>query len=329
MAVSLERPADYKKDARNQNQQDSKAPEWRRPIAEPREEAKKAIEQASQGGDNNKNDRRDQNDQRGKNADNRGNKQNKGGGNDNNRQNNQNQQQDQRPRIDPHELLDANKGKAKVVVQNSGETRALVTLALDLDKRFAFVRENMFGRLPGEYGALALYDIQAQIDGLRGVSHRLATLGVPRKLNYYDKKPIKMSPASLQKFHYEKIRSFLEQLDKLSDSFKALGFENDVLREAKEALATYEAKVKAEREAKEAKEREEIEARRQAKAQKQAEWEQRQAQRKAEQAARQAQKSETTENSPSQEQTQDLPSLTDTALESEKPTKAKKEKATA
>jgi hypothetical protein len=230
-------------DRQNDNRQGNQ-PSWRKEIPEPREEAKRAIEAQGQ----NNADKRRQN-----NRPNRQNNQNADKRSDapNNRDN-QSREAYQQERLEKQqEILKANLGKSQVIVQNVGETRELASLAIVLDQRFAYIRANMFVRLPGEYGMLALYDLQEALNGLRGVEHRLAIFGVKKYSkgkgkNRNDNRPT-LNSETIKRFHYAKLKAFVEQGEKLNESLRALGYEGDTIAQTlKDALADYEAKRQAE-----------------------------------------------------------------------------------
>jgi hypothetical protein len=317
--------------AQNQNAQDNRpnadrqndkgAPSWRKEIPEPREEAQRAIEAQGQNVGNNK--RRKNKNKQG-NANQRPNQQNQGA------PNNQSWQAYQQERLEKQqEILKANLGKSQVIVQNVGETRELAKLAIVLDQRFAFIRANMFVRLPGEYGMLALYDLQEALNGLKGVENRLGIFGVKKYAkgkNKNNDRPT-LNPETLKRFHYAKLKAFVEQGEKLIESLRALGYEGDTIAGTlKDALADYEAKRQAEVDRINAERKAEQEEKARAKAERTAAYEAEQAKRKAnalgDQGEGNANASETGNA--------DIPSLTADQTEAEqetKPTKTKKEKA--
>jgi hypothetical protein len=243
----------------NANRQD-KQPSWRKEILEPREDAKRAIEQEAK--DNAQ-----------------GRKQNP------NRPNAQTQksweERQEERLLRQQEQLKSNLGKTQVIVQNVGETRELARLSIVLDKRFSYVRANMFVRLPGEYGMLALYDLQEALSGLKGVEDRLEIFGVKRypkgsknnKRSKNNERP-KLNPETIKRFHYAKLKAFAAQGDNLVESLRALGYEGEAVSQAlKEALSDYEAKLQAEREDKIAKEEAERVEKARLKAERTAKWE--------------------------------------------------------
>jgi chemotaxis protein histidine kinase CheA len=224
-------------------------------------------------------------------------------------------------------LLNDNRGRSQVIVQNIGETRELARLSIDLDKRFSYVRANMFGRLPGEYGMLSLNDLQEAIAGLKGVEERLSIFGVKRNAGG-NANANKLNPERIKRFHYEKLKAFADQGAKLLESLKALGIEGEAVSQSlKEALSDYEAKLQEERD-RIAKEQEEARiAKAEEKAKKKAEWEARQ-----EEIAKQKRLAQEGKAKSGDDQSEainaDTPSLTGTSDQEQgtKPSKAKKEK---
>jgi hypothetical protein len=174
-------------------------------------------------------------------------------------------------------LLNDNRGRSQVIVQNIGETRELARLSIDLDKRFSYVRANMFGRLPGEYGMLSLNDLQEAIAGLKGVEERLSIFGVKRAGGNANAN--KLNPERIKRFHYEKLKAFADQGEKLLESLKALGIEGEAVSQTlKDALADYEAKLKAETDRIKAQQEAERIEKARLKAERTAAWEAKQAQ---------------------------------------------------
>jgi hypothetical protein len=178
--------------------------------------------------------------------------------------------------------LISNPRQSVVVTQSSGETRALVSSAIDLDRRFALIRENMFGALPGEYGALALQDAQEAIQTLLDVEGRINALGISKsvyesyiKRHRIDRLPFKAE--NVERYRWRKIAAFITNGERLAETLKALNIDAQAVSQTlKEALSDYEAKLKTEQEAKIAKEEAERAERARLKAERRAEWEARQ-----------------------------------------------------
>jgi hypothetical protein len=226
----------------NNGDRSGKAPNWRKPIAEPREEAERAKSR-NDGGNN----------------------------------------APRRAPIDPKDLLDKYGRQAKVVVQNAGETRALVDAALQLDGAFSLIRENIFGRLPGEYGALALRDAGEAIDKLLSIQTRLKRFGIGKSVitNFKRRRfieAIAFNQKAIERYHVDKLRDFAKEAERLRESLKVLGVEGEAVSETlKNAIETFENRESAEAE-RIAKEQEEArKAREEEKARRKAEYEARQA----------------------------------------------------
>jgi hypothetical protein len=321
---------------RNDNQEREKRPDWRKPIGEPREDAQRAKEQ---------NDRGDP--RAARESDGSANRQSGARPNNANRRNNNDN------RLTPEErqekkfdLIRKNPYNSVVIIQNSGETRALANKAIDLDRSFSLIRENMFSRLPGEYGALALRDAQEALETLNELERGLNALRIDGRVI---RKPVSLNPDHIKRFHTLKLQFFAKQAERLNVSLTSLGIEGEAISESlKQALASIEAKEREERD-RIAKEQEEARvAKAEEKARRKAEYEARQAEiaeqkrLKAEEAnrAKQADKSDTKGandrssldriDDRSVDRLAEIPSLTanqESEAEKEaKPSKAKKDK---
>jgi membrane protein involved in colicin uptake len=320
MATSLER--------KNQDQE-GKDPSWRQTITEPHEDAARAIAQQQSS------NQRRQNPQRGSN-----NNQQQGKKGNNNAQNNQKPRKTQEQYVqDNLERIQQNPYNSRVIIQNTGETRLLMKIALDLDRKVEQVRQNMFSRLPGEYGVAALSDADYEINRLSSFARRLDILEVSERKGKKGKKKkrgndvIKLNPEKLRRYNLASINVFIDEASRIKEKAKSVGYEGEVINQGltdflSELKAKIEADAKAEQEAK-LKAEAEANAAREARAKEQAEAK---ALRDAEKAQRQAewqakQGANTASDNEAQQQTTnaDLPSLTETA-ESNKPAKAKKEK---
>jgi hypothetical protein len=232
-----------------------------------------------------------------------------------------------------------NPKQSVVVTQSSGETRALVSQAIDLDRRFALIRENMFGSLPGEYGALALGDAKEAIETLLNVERRINALGISKRVyesyvrrHRIDNIPFKLE--NVERYRWDKIASFIKDGEKLNETLKALGVEGEAISQTlKEALSDYEAKRQAEREAKIAKEEAERAEKARLKAERKAEWDAKKKQRE----INEAKDNQAPSDQPARSQPEPPSSLTaNQEIEAEqeakaeqetKPSKSKKEKA--